>query len=63
MVEKDITFTATFRARIRLAETEKESLETGEPLESAIGDAITDIDIPENHQCFYVEDSFQVVEN
>lgn len=47
MKEFNVPFTVKMKARIRL--------EDGESLE----DAISDIDIPENHQCFYVQDSFE----
>ena len=47
MREFSVPFTVRMKARIRL--------EDGENLE----DAISDIDIPENHQCFYVVDSFE----
>jgi len=47
MKEFQVTFTVKMKARIRL--------EDGEDL----GDAISNIDIPENHQCFYVEGSFE----
>jgi hypothetical protein len=45
--EYKVTFIARFEARVKI--------KPGQDL----GDAVADIDIPENHQCFYVDGSFE----
>jgi hypothetical protein len=48
--EYEVTYVVRMKARIKLAE--------GMDLD----DEIRDIDIPENHQCFYVENSYKVLD-
>jgi hypothetical protein len=50
VTEYEVTYVVRMKARIRLAE--------GMYLE----DEIRDIDIPENHQCSYVENSYKVLD-
>lgn len=47
MKEYNVEFTVKMKARVRVEE------------KADLGDAISDIDIPENKQCQYVPDSFE----